>query len=145
MSKLTISAAFVATTFALLAPAMAQTAQSLNTPPSADTMKSGVNTAAIDPAMLAQGHRASKIVGSAVVNDRDQTIGKIDDLIVGNAGQGAYAVISVGGFLGIDSKLVAVPFSQLRVSGDQKSFTYPGATKDQLKSLPQFKYSGNAI
>jgi len=108
-------------------------------------MKTEMNTAGMDPITLSQGHRASKIVGSSVVNENDQTIGKIDDLIVGNADRGAYAVISVGGFLGIDAKLVAVPFSQLRISGDQKSFTYPGATKDQLKSLPEFKYAGNAI
>src|SRR5579863_3369860 len=56
------------------------------------------------------GRRASKLIGSGVFNDQNQQIGSIDDLIVAPDAKVTIAVISVGGFLGIGSKLVAVPY-----------------------------------
>jgi sporulation protein YlmC with PRC-barrel domain len=58
--------------------------------------------------------RSSKLVGATVYNDRGDNIGTIDDLLIGNDGKISNAVISVGGFLGLGSKLVEVPFSQLK-------------------------------
>ena len=55
----------------------------------------------VDPQTLATGYRSSKIVGSTVVNDANQTVGSIDDLIITPGGQAPYAVLSVGGFLGL--------------------------------------------
>ena len=60
------------------------------------------------------GWRASRIVGAAVYNDRDERIGTVDDLIVGQDGRISEAVLSVGGFLRIGAKLVAMPYNQLR-------------------------------
>ena len=48
-------------------------------------------------------------------------------------------VLSVGGFLGVGDKLVALPYEQMRTDG--KKIVLPGATKDSLKTLPEFKYS----
>ncbi|MBV9735327.1 MAG: PRC-barrel domain-containing protein [Acidisphaera sp.] len=59
------------------------------------------------------GWRSSRIVGANVYNDSNQSIGTVNDLIVGDDGKVTTAVISVGGFLGIGSKLVAVPYDQL--------------------------------
>lgn len=61
-----------------------------------------------------EGRRSSRIVGSAVYNDRDERIGTVDDLMVGQDGRISGAVLSVGGFLGLGAKLVAVPYDQLR-------------------------------
>jgi hypothetical protein len=36
----------------------------------------------VDVQKLAAGYRASKVIGSSVVNDASETIGKIDDLLV---------------------------------------------------------------
>jgi hypothetical protein len=60
------------------------------------------------------GWRSSRIVGATVYNDRDERIGTVDDLIIGQDGRISEAVLSVGGFLGIGAKLVAVPYGQLR-------------------------------
>jgi sporulation protein YlmC with PRC-barrel domain len=60
------------------------------------------------------GWRSSKIVGADVYNDQNNSIGTIEDLIVDKDGKITDAVISVGGFLGIGTKLVAVPFDQLK-------------------------------
>ena len=93
----------------------------------------------IDPASLATGYRTSKVVGSAVVNEANETVGTIDDLIVTPGDKVPFAVLSVGGFLGMGTKYVVVPYSTLVVR--DKHMMLPGATKDSLKSLPEFKYA----
>ena len=87
---------------------------------------------------VASGYRASKIVGSAIVNEANDKVGTIDDLIVSRSDRVPYAIISVGGFLGMGDKLVAVPMANLQFSMDRTLFS--GATKDMLKSLPAFTY-----
>ena len=93
----------------------------------------------VDPATLATGYRTSKVVGSTVYNEANEAVGTIDDLIVTPSETVPFAVLSVGGFLGMDSKYVVVPFSSLAVK--DKKMVLPGATKGSLKSLPEFKYS----
>lgn len=93
----------------------------------------------VDVVKLSTGYRASKVIGSSVVNEAGDTVGKIDDIIVGPDGKAPFVVLSVGGFLGVGDKLVALPYEQMRTNG--KKIVLPGATKDSLKSLPQFKYA----
>ena len=93
----------------------------------------------VDPASLAMGYRTSKVVGSTVVNEAKETVGTIDDLIVTPTEKVPFAVLSVGGFLGMGTKYVVVPFSSLQVK--DKQMVLPGATKDSLKALPEFKYN----
>ena len=93
----------------------------------------------VDPATLATGYRTSKVVGSTVVNEANETVGTIDDLIVTPGEKVPFAVLSVGGFLGMGTKYVVVSFSSLQVK--DKKMVLPGATKDSLKALPEFKYN----
>lgn len=93
----------------------------------------------VDPLTLATGYRTSKVVGSSVVNEAKETIGTIDDLIVTESEKVPFAVLSVGGFLGMGTKYVVVPFSSLEVR--DKQMVLPGATKESLKTLPEFKYA----
>jgi len=93
----------------------------------------------VDPASLATGYRTSKVVGSTVVNEANETVGSIDDLIVTPSEKVPFAVLSVGGFLGMGTKYVVVPFNSLQVK--DKQMVLPGATKDSLKALPEFKYN----
>jgi hypothetical protein len=90
---------------------------------------------------LSTGYRATKIVGSAVVNDKNETIGKIDDLIISRDDRALYAVVSVGGFLGVGNRLVAVPYDRLTASPDNQKFVVAGATKDALKTMPEYQYA----
>lgn len=84
--------------------------------------------------------RASKVVGASVYNDQNQSIGSIDDVLVGDASHKAdVAVISVGGFLGMGSKLVSVPFDQLKIENDK--VVMPGATKASLEGMPDYHYT----
>src|ERR1043165_7722406 len=59
-----------------------------------------VELAKIDVQKLAAGYRASKVIGSSVVNEENEVIGKIDDLLISLDGKEPYAVPSIGGFLG---------------------------------------------
>lgn len=93
----------------------------------------------VDPQSLATGYRTSKVVGSTVVNEDNKTVGTIDDLIVTPGEKVPFAVLSVGGFLGMGTKYVVVPYSSLEVSN--KRMMLRGATKESLKGLPEFKYS----
>ena len=69
----------------------------------------------VDPQTVATGFRASKIVGSSVVNEANETVGSVDDLIVTPNEKAPYAVLSVGGFLGLGTKYVVVPFGSLHM------------------------------
>jgi hypothetical protein len=93
----------------------------------------------VDVQKLAVGYRASKVVGSSVVNDANETIGKIDDLLVSPDGKQPYAVLSVGGFLGMGTRLVVVPYDTLKFV--DKKVVLPGGSKEGLKMLPEFKYA----
>ncbi len=93
----------------------------------------------VDMQSLTTGYRTSKVVGAKVVNNSGDTVGTIDDLIVTPTEKVPYAVLSVGGFLGIGDKLVIVPYSSLAVSNDRMML--PGATVESLKSLPAYKYA----
>lgn len=85
------------------------------------------------------GYRASKLLGSDIYNDQGEKIGKLDDFIVGSNEEVSIAVIAVGGFLGMGSRMVAVP-AKLIESNDKNQIVLPGGTKDELKALAEFRY-----
>ena len=93
----------------------------------------------VDVQKLAAGYRASKVSGSSVVNDVGETIGTINDLLVSADGKQPYAVLSIGGFLGMGTHLVVVPYETLKFA--DKKVTLPGGTKEGLKMLPEFTYA----
>ena len=93
----------------------------------------------VDVVKVSTGYRASKVLGASVVNEAGDTVGKIDEIIVGSDGKAPFVVLSVGGFLGVGDKLVVLPYEQMRTDG--KKIMLPGATKDSLKALPDFKYA----
>jgi uncharacterized protein YrrD len=80
------------------------------------------------------------MIGTAVLNDKNEKIGTVDDLIVSPNDRVLIAVLSVGGFLGINRRLVAVPYSELKVDNEGRKIILPGASKDALSNLPEFQY-----
>lgn len=82
---------------------------------------------------------ASIVIGSTVYNESRDAIGTIDDLIASPKDNVTYAILSVGGFLGLGTHLVAAPFTSLQVA--DKQMRLPGATRDSLKELPEFRYA----
>ena len=98
-----------------------------------------VELAKVDVQKLSAGYRASKVIGSSVVNDANETICTVDDLLVSRDGKQPYAVLSIRGFLGMGNRLVVVPYETLKFA--DKKVMLPGGTKEGLKMLPEFKYA----
>jgi PRC-barrel domain len=98
-----------------------------------------VDIAKVDVQKVAAGYRASKVIGSSVLNDANETIGRIDDLLVTRDGKEPYAVLSIGGFLGMGTHMVVVRYDSLKFADNK--IVLPGGTKDGLKMLPTFQYS----
>jgi sporulation protein YlmC with PRC-barrel domain len=90
---------------------------------------------------LTKGYRASKLTGASVYNDANEKIGSIDDIIIGQNDRALIAILQVGGFLGVGGRMVAVPYQNLQLGPSDNRVVLPGATKDQLKSMPEFKYT----
>jgi sporulation protein YlmC with PRC-barrel domain len=126
---------------ALLIAGAAPMAQAQQTPPAetppppAGTAKMPLKVATVK---LEKGLRASKLIGTAVYNDQNTKIGSVDDLILTDEDKVVVAIISVGGFLGIGSKLVAIPYDQLH--RDNGKTVLAGGTKDALNAMPGFTY-----
>jgi sporulation protein YlmC with PRC-barrel domain len=99
----------------------------------------GVQLIKVDVAVIAKGLRISKILGASVINDKNENIGKLDDMIVDDK-RALFAVLQVGGFLGLGGRLVAVPYESLVIEDNGRKITLPGASKDELKKLGEFKY-----
>jgi len=67
--------------------------------------------------------RASKVVGLNVYNEKNENVGSINDLLMDKSGGIKAAVISVGGFLGMGARLVAVPFDKIKFSTEPIAYT----------------------
>jgi sporulation protein YlmC with PRC-barrel domain len=99
----------------------------------------GVHLVKVDVADVDQGYRVSKLLGRSVTNDKNEKVGSLDDLVIGH-NDSLYAILQVGGFLGIGSRLVAVPYDALKVDDEGRKVELPGASQQELKSLAEVKY-----
>ena len=81
---------------------------------------------------------SSTISGDKVVNRQGENLGDIKDLMIDvNSGRVAYAVLEFGGFLGLGSKLFAVPLSAMEVDTENHRFIFD-QNKETLKNAPGF-------
>jgi sporulation protein YlmC with PRC-barrel domain len=151
--------------------------------PTATTDRANMSPAAASDSSYEGNWRASKVVGLSVYNDKNENVGSINDLLTDRNGNIKAVVIGVGGFLGVGTHLVAVPFEKIKFVNEPVVYTgvagapnapgsrpasstttgaattnvppaqalkpnpwYPdhavfNATKDELKAMPEFKYS----
>jgi sporulation protein YlmC with PRC-barrel domain len=82
---------------------------------------------------------AAKLIGRNVVNTNGDTVGEIDSVVIDQSGKVRYAIVGVGGFLGIGKKDVALAWDELTISENGEKVT-TNATKDQLAALPEHKF-----
>lgn len=84
-------------------------------------------------------NRASEIIGMEVRNAQDQKLGKIEDIILDlGSGRVSYAVLSMGGVLGIGDKLVVVPANQFSYALSEKKLILD-TNKEVLENAPRFE------
>jgi sporulation protein YlmC with PRC-barrel domain len=81
--------------------------------------------------------RVSAILNRAALNKKGEEVGQIDDLIISPQGRVDLIVLSVGRTIGVQEKLVALPFKQLEVTN--LGFIYD-VSKQELKERPPFRY-----
>lgn len=88
---------------------------------------------------------SSNVVGLDIYNGQNDKIGKIQDVAFDASKQLTGYILSVGGFLGMGTRYVAVNPTSVMVQYDASNKAWRAtmnATKDQLKSAPEFKYGG---
>lgn len=93
----------------------------------------------VDVKEVAKGYRASKLSGSNVQNGAGERIGLISDLIVDRE-KVLFAILQIGGFLGLGAHLVAIPYPALEISADGSKIVLAQGSKERLQKLPEFKY-----
>ena len=91
---------------------------------------------------VAIGYRASKLIGAYVFDEHYQSVGKVGDIIVTPDGTVSFAIVDVGGFLGLGTHRVAIPVGQF--SAVKPRIVLPGATREALEQLPTFEYAQDA-
>jgi sporulation protein YlmC with PRC-barrel domain len=127
MSKLSTAATLAAI---LAAAAPAAWAQSSATP---RTETAGaVSETAIQPDQIL----ASKMLGSAVYDMQNRSIGKVQDLVLDKAGRVDDVVIDVGSFLGMGGKDVAVQISDIKTDNNRLTLD---RTKEQLEQMASYR------
>ncbi len=180
LAKLTVAGVAGSMLLATMAFAQTPAAQA----PASTTDKAGATSTT---SASHQGEwRASKMVGLNVYNDKNESVGSINDMLMDKSGNIKAVVIGVGGFLGVGEHLVAVPLDKVKFVNEPVAYTsansapgagagsarppgaggtsttttgaantapaskpdpwYPdhavyNATKDELKAMPEFKYS----
>ena len=90
-----------------------------------------------------RGFRASELIGKEVKNARGEQLGEIEDLVVHmTTGDVRYAILSLGGFLGVGDDLYAVPVKTLKAGADRAHLVLDmdKARIQQQKSFPWDKW-----
>ena len=169
-------------TAGLMGTALLATAAFAQTPTATTDRANMAPAAASDSSSFQGTWRASKLVGLSVYNEKNESLGSINDLLTDKSGNIKAVVIGVGGFLGVGEHLVAVPLDKIKFVNEPIVYagagaTAPGAatrpatnstttgaattapvavskpnpwypdhavfnaTKDELKAMPEFKYS----
>lgn len=84
--------------------------------------------------------QVKQIKGKSVVNAKGEEMGDVDKIVQNRTNNSIDAVVSVGGFLGIGAKKIAIPIDQLKLQ-DNKLAWSESVTKDQLKKQPEYQAS----
>ncbi|HHX88644.1 MAG TPA: PRC-barrel domain containing protein, partial [Paracoccus sp.] len=88
--------------------------------------------------------RVDWITGTTVRSPQDESIGSIRDLIIDQqTHEITGAVLSVGGFLGMGGKDIAVRFDELQIDYDAREITM-NLTREEADAAPEFVFRERA-
>ncbi|WP_158625915.1 PRC-barrel domain-containing protein [Arsenicitalea aurantiaca] len=84
---------------------------------------------------------ADQLRGATLYSTNNQVVGMISDVLVSDVGTVQDVIVDVGGFLGIGTRSVAVPYGQLRLELDANgnSFMVVDATREAIEALPEYQ------
>ena len=86
----------------------------------------------------------SNIHEQNIYHPQENKIGEVKDLMLDRNGKITAAILSVGGFLGVGEKDVAVAFDEIKATErNDKWWLTMNATKDELKNATGFRLDKN--
>ena len=130
LSKLIVAAAVAAT---VTGAAYAQQSQTTGAAPQAQSQT--LATLPSDASTVTKWYKQD------VYDPSENKIGEISDVLVDQDGKISAFIVSVGGFLGMGEKHVAVPFDNVHdTHGKRDRWLTMNTTKDALKSAAGYKY-----
>jgi sporulation protein YlmC with PRC-barrel domain len=138
------TASAIAMVFALAAvsPALAGGAQKVPGQATAPDVSSTTTSGSAGPAGAGQAWynnlNADDLIGRNVTNATGDKVGEVDGVVMNPQTKDVYAVLSLGGVMGIGAKEVAVSMSELSLGTDQV-LIMSTASKQQLESLPAYE------
>ena len=88
----------------------------------------------------------STLVGLSIRNGADETIGQVADVVFDGSRTIKAFIVSVGGFLGIGAKYVAIDPSALQLTrvDDRTLKAVIETNRDQLRAAPEYRYLTDA-
>src|SRR6202045_3474886 len=133
--------------YAAILFALAPTAASAKPPQTAPKGVPGGPAAKILASIPANAMTVTHWHKQSVYDPSDAKVGEIMDVLVDRDGKIAVLIVSVGGFLGMGEKDVAVPFNavQFKTKDNNKWYPVMNTTKDALKNAPGYKYDRTAM
>src|SRR3984893_12508274 len=133
--------------YAAILFALATTAASAQSPQTAPKAVPEGPAAKILASIPANAMTVTHLYTQRVYDPSDAKVGEIMDVHVDRDGKIAAFIVSVGGFLGMGEKDVAVPFNavQFKTKDNNKWYPVMNTTKDALKNAPGYKYDRTAM
>jgi sporulation protein YlmC with PRC-barrel domain len=104
--------------------------------PTATGDRANMTSTTLSEQSLQGSWRASKIVGLSVYNKDNENLGSINDLLTDKNGNIKAVVLSVGGFLGVGSHYVAVPFDKVKFVNEPVAYTGAAGAPPAMGNRP---------
>jgi sporulation protein YlmC with PRC-barrel domain len=104
--------------------------------PTATGDRANMTSTTLSEQSLQGSWRASKIVGLSVYNKDNENLGSINDLLTDKNGNIKAVVLSVGGFLGVGSHYVAVPFDKVKFVNEPVAYTGAAGVPPAMGNRP---------
>lgn len=92
----------------------------------------------------AGGVQAMKLLGAEVKNARAETIGEVASVFLDPNGRVQDVIVSIGGFLGMGERDVAIPWNEVRVDAADGGVVTT-LSEDELRALPEYQYRNEAL
>jgi len=103
-----------------------------------ETRAPGAGTVAVAPAAgtFPAATDIEKFIGKNVYGANGEKVGELDNVLISPDGRVRAGIVEFGGFLGIGTNKVAVPWNQLQVTNDR---IVADVTKEQVRSMPRWE------
>ncbi len=116
-------------------PSQVQSPTTRPTEPSSEKTDQGTRSMSSDSKELF----ASSLIGASVKDSQGQSVGKIEELVIDpQEARIKEAVVSVGGFLGIGAKSVAIPWNEVKPAPDGDALVI-AMGKEELDKAPSWQ------